>query len=211
MSGESNLKLGYAVAHDLAVKRFGEANLQMVARLSRSTLHDDGHALSIAYLGKTFIVHWPSAEVECPETGAEIPITTKILILNYLLSSNGQQLSNRLISFRDIPGAATYEPSFNKRALSPMVKTFDGKPDALLQVADKLGGSTTDVAETGVIIPILPLLPITYGIWHGDEEFPGSGVILFDFSARKLLSAEFLVVAAANGVYEMIKLAKSIG
>ncbi len=210
MPVESNLLKGYQTAYALAVEQLSNADAQTLARKSQAKYDTASCALRVVYLGQPYLVHWPSGNVTKIGADEEIPITTKLLILNYILSANGQPPSGELIAFRDLPGAATYEPSFNKRCLNPLVTTFDGKPDLLYAVAERLSGVKSDIADASVTIPVLPLLSVTYGIWHGDEEFPASGVILFDTCARRMLTPECLVVAAANGVYAMMALARSI-
>ena len=202
MSNETNLQKGQQVACDLTVERFSSADPAELARRCRAEYTDAG--LRLIYLGQAYIIRWPSGEVEKEGSEESIPLSMKVLLLNYVLSAHGEP-TGELISFRDIPGAATYEPSFNKRALNPLVKTFDGKPDLLYAAAERLGGTRASIADASVTIPVLPLLQVTYGIWHGDEEFPASGVILFDSSARRLLPIECLVAAASNGVYALMK------
>ena len=149
-------------------------------------------------------------KVQKISSGEEASSSLAVLLLNYLVNANGQRATGSLIAIRDIPGAASYEGPFHKRATEPLIKKFDGGGDLLVASAKMLGGEEIQIADVAVSLPVLPLLTINYAIWHGDDEFSAAGIILFDNSVRKLLPVECLVVAAANGVYALIKSANSL-
>lgn len=207
---DSTIQQGYHTAYTLAAQAFALADPAVCARLCGADYLGAQACLRLPYLHQPYLIHWPSAAVRHADTGEEAPLAVQVLLLNYVLHANGQHSSGALIAFREIPGAATYDGPFNKRALSPLVKTFDGQGPLLWAVAATLGGSPASVADVSVTLPVLPLLPVTFGIWHGDDEFPASGVILFDASARKLLPIECIVVAASNGVYALMKAARML-
>ena len=211
MPVESNLLKGYHAAIDLAAGRLAASDPVEIARRSQSTYCTDPSQLKLTYLGHPYAIDCTSGRVCKEGTDEEAPVTTSVLLLNYILSAHRQMPTGEFIAYRDIPGAATYELSFLKRSVNPLVKTFGSNPDLLCVAGERLGGVRADVGDTGITISVLPLLPVTYGIWHGDDEFPPSGVILFDASARRLLSAECLIVAASNGVYALMNAARTLG
>jgi hypothetical protein len=207
---DSTIQQGYQTAYALAAGAFALADPAMCARLCGADYLVEQASLRLSYLQQPYLIHWPSASVRQAGTGEEAPLSVRVLLLNYALSAHGQHPSGTLIAFREIPGAATYEGPFNKRALLPLVHTFAGQESTLSAAAMSFGGIPATVADVSVTLMILPLLPVTYGLWRGDDEFPASGVILFDSSARKLLSIECLVVAASNGVYALMKAARML-
>ncbi|HEY3377003.1 MAG TPA: DUF3786 domain-containing protein [Armatimonadota bacterium] len=208
---ESTIQQGYHTAYTHAAQAFALADPAVCAHLCGADYLAAQASLRLAYLQQPYLIHWPSAAVRHAVTGEEAPLAVQVLLLNYVLYANGQHPSGTLIAFREIPGAATYDEPFSKRALRPLMKTFDGQGPLLLAAAMTLGGTPATVADVSVTLPILPRLPVTYGLWHGDDEFPASGVILFDASSRKLLTIECLVVAASNGVYALMKAARTLG
>lgn len=210
MPEESNLLSGYNTACKLAVEKFAAADPAYLGKRCGAKNRESDSSLVLTYLGKDYAVEWPSGSIFQLGAQEEVSVAVKVLLLNYVLSAHGQPNMEELIAFRDIPGANSYEPSFMKRAINPLVRTFDGKPDLLLEAGERLGGTRAKIADTGITIHVLPLLPITYGVWHSDAEFSSSGVILFPSSARRLLTVECLVVAASNGVYEIMKVAREI-
>ena len=187
------------------------ADPSQLAKRCGGEFRESDSSIILIYLGRTYAIAWPSGSISQVGSSDEIAVTTRVLLLNYVLSAYGQPNTGDLIAFRDIAGASVYEPSFLKRAVNPLVRAFDGKPELLLAAGERLGGIRAEVADTAITLSVLPLLPITYGIWHGDAEFRPSGVILFESSARRLLTVECLVVAASNGVYELMRVAREIG
>lgn len=205
---DSNLRKGYETACAQAAEVFARGNPAEFAARGEVAFDAETQTVRLIYLHQPYNIHWPDGAVVNAATSEAAPLATRVLILNYLVSANRQQPTGELIAFRDIPGAATYEGPFTKRSITPFIRTFDGKPDLLYAVAGHLGGRRAAVGDDGVTLDVLPLLPVTYALWHGDEEFPAAGAILFDASARRLLSIECLVVAAANGVYAMMGMAR---
>lgn len=201
------MEQGYRVALANACADFAQADPVALAAVCAGSFLRDESAIVIRYLNNQYLIAWPVGTVTVRATGDEAPPATGVLLLNYVLHANGMRTVGRLLPFREIPSAAPYEPSFAKRAVNPLVRTFDGRPDAFAAAAVQLEGTPAAVGDIGFTVPVLPLLPVTYGIWHSDEEFPASGAILFDASAREMLSIECLVVAASNGVYAMMGIA----
>ncbi|MCL6560367.1 MAG: DUF3786 domain-containing protein, partial [Firmicutes bacterium] len=55
--------------------------------------------------------------------------------------------------------------------------------------------------------PFFPLVPVTYVLWLGDDEFPASGTVLFDSTASTHLATEDYAFIAGMGVFELKKAA----
>ena len=206
---DSSIQQGYRTAFAQLAEALSACDPQLCARLSGGRYHSEQRCVTLEYLRQPYSVDWPSGSVRHAVSGVEAAPALSVLLLNYLMYANGQHQRGSLIAFRDIPGAANYQGPFHQRAIRPLVQTFDAKGEVLLAAAASLGGSPAEIADTSVLLPILPLLSVCYAIWHGDDEFPASGTILFDASVRKLLPPECLVVAASNGVYALMKAAAS--
>ena len=210
MQIDSNLQKGYQKALELAIENLKSVDPQEIAQSCGAEYDSQSRIFKLEYLKDVYAISPITGQTTKESSSEEVPLTTKVLLLNYLISARAQTPTGNLIAFRDIPGAATYEPSFQKRAVLPLIKAFDGKPEMLYMVGQMLGGSKADVADASVKIRVLPLFEITYAIWHSDDEFPAHGTILFDSSVRRLMTAECIVVAASNGVYKMMGLARSL-
>jgi hypothetical protein len=207
MQIDSNLLKGYQTALRIAIEQFASADPAELAERCGAEYDPASSTTRLSYLGDTYIIDRSGTGIRLEGVGDEVPITVKVLLLNYLIAAQPMACNGELIAFRDLPSAATYEPIFKKRAVSPLIRTFDGKPELFLAAAKQLGGEPADVADVAARIPVLPLLELTYAVWHTEDEFPPHGTILFDASARRLMNAECMVVAASNCVYRLMGIA----
>ena len=182
---------GYHAAIELAESKLKSLEPQTVVKRAR-----------VEYDGGEYYVPWFGVPVKISE-GKE---TERILWLHYLISEGTREPSqNDLISYREIPGAKFYEPKFIERAVNPLAKRFGKDPAALLSAGLKLNGVKADAGDYSVTLFPFPLIPVTYIIWEGDEEFPASANILFDRTAAGRLDAEDAAVLASVGTYKLIK------
>jgi hypothetical protein len=127
----------------------------------------------------------------------------KVLWLHYLTSSGGA-LTGSLMAFREIKGAAFYEPKFIARAARPIIKRFGRDAEGLLRAGLKLGGVKAGYGDCAVTIPCFPHIPVTYIVWEGDGELPPEASVLFDKSAAGWLHPEDLVFLASFGAYGLL-------
>ena len=130
----------------------------------------------------------------------------QVLWLHYLTSEGTRPPTGKLISFREIPGAAGYESIFTARAIRPVIKTFGSKVKDLYRAGAAMDAHQIKAGDASITVTPLPNLPITFVLWEGDDELPPNGTILFDETAPYWLPAEDLVVLASLCSYKLIKL-----
>ena len=213
MELESNLMNAYSTAYRMACENLRDRHIDELS-LNTNAIRISGSdcLLAVKYLGQEYIVDTGSGDVSL--SGSEAPVTTtvKVLILHYLLHSKVVPLSGKMISFKEIPGGgAIYYQTFHKRAISPLVKVFSGNIEGFYRTAEQFAGIRERYGDASVTIHIFPLIPVTYVIWRGDEEFPASGTILFDETVTSFLPGEDIVLAASFGVYGLMEQLKKIG
>jgi hypothetical protein len=139
--------------------------------------------------------------------GEEVSATVKVLLLHYLIYAGNKPLSGKLVSFRELKnGAAIYYPTFYKRAIAPLIKAFGDCIENLNLVSKKISGIKEKYGHASMTIRVLPMVPVTFILWEGEEDVPPSGTILFDSSIESFLPAEDIVVAGSFGAYELIRL-----
>ncbi|RLG41618.1 MAG: hypothetical protein DRO05_03475 [Thermoproteota archaeon] len=102
--------------------------------------------------------------------------------------------TNKLISFRQVPGGRFYYEPFAQRVLRPLERAFGPNPELLVEAGKVLGGVKSGYGDFSVKIYSLPLVPLTVVLYAGDEEFPPSANILYDSSVIDLLSTERIVM-----------------
>lgn len=206
MEMESNLMNAYQAAYKMACERLVEADVEMMCLNTNAVYNNEDHTISLRYLNKGYIVNCTNGDVTYQESENPVTTTVKVLILHYLLHSRIVPLTGKLISFKEIPGGgAIYYETFQKRAINPLVKTFAGNIEGFYRAAEKFCGIKESYGHASVTINVFPLIPVTYVIWQGDDEFPASGTILFDETVASYLPGEDIVLAASFGVYALME------
>jgi hypothetical protein len=215
MERESNLTNAYLEAYRKACARLLECDPETVCRNSKAAYKKETQTYTVPYFGRQYRIGCAGGEVflhDCAEPVEDptgLPTTEKVLILHYLIHAEPKPLTGRTISFKEVPnGGAIYYPTFKKRAVDPLVKTFSGDLTGFAEAARTLGGSAEKLGDASMTVHVFPFVPITYVIWKGDEEVPSSGTILFDASIPYFLPVEDIVILASFGAYKMIDAAK---
>jgi len=192
------MKAGYEEAVFMARKKLESSEPEKICKLC-----------GVKFDGVKYILKWMSKEYKISSSGSQPHCShaLEIIFLHYLTSEGTKKPEDKLISYREVPGALFYEPKFIQRAINPVVKCFGKDPEKLIETGEKFGGVKSPIGRScnySVKINLLPYLPVTYIIWPGDDEFKPEGIVLFDKTAPGWLCAEDLVVAASLGSYELI-------
>ena len=165
----------------------------------------------IEYLSQSYRITMPNIEILPRDSQEEIPIKDKVLILHYLLSAKGTSISNKLISFRELPGGANYFRTFSKRAIDPLVEQFGEQPYLLIDAASGLGGHRVAYGDVAVVVDAFSRVPVTIILWQGDEEFAPRGNILFDASISDYLSTYDATVLCESITWKLVKFSRERG
>jgi hypothetical protein len=202
----------YDVAYRLALKLAGEQlsgldNLEEQCRRSGSTcsLDKTSFMISVEYLNRTYQVLLPETKINLKDSGADVDLKDKILILHYLVRSKGTPLSNKAITYQELSEGSAYFPSFFKRAVKPLIDHFGRSPERLIELSKALGSVQKDYGDVAVTIPAFCRVPVTLVLWKGDEEFPPNGNILFDSTILNYLSAEDINVLCQSIIWYLVK------
>lgn len=202
----------YKNALELGKKEISNKNPLYLSRLGGAELvenKDDSYAISIMFLNRLITISWPDINFT-QDSGKEMPIKEKILILHYLNRAKNEELTGDHIAYQEIPSARFYLSSFNARSKDPFVNTFGENPDKLPLIAEELfSAKRASLGDASVTVNAFPKVPVTLVIWRGDEEFPPNGTILFDSSIKnEILSAEDISELVSMIVYPLIGRAK---
>lgn len=146
-------------------------------------------ALIVPFINQDYMVYHPGGKVMTDE-GETASIYLAIIILHYLVTAKGTPLTGQWIAYRHLPGGDIYIDPFQKRAVTPFLKTFGDRPGEFQKAAKALGGYRLDLSGISMVVPVLPRVPICFTIWPGDEEVPASANILFDQAAPSYLPTE---------------------
>jgi len=172
-------------------------NLKSIDRLAFKSVGlnitaDDG-SFTLPFLGKTLIIQSDIRQMSWKEITRIPTFQEGLIALSYLISFKPISLSEKWVVPSELPGGRTF---FGVGSHPPETKTilnlWDTRHPAFLAVTSRLRGSTILSGDEGIQIPCLPLLPIRYVFWKGDEQFPSSATLLVNATAHLLLPLDVL-------------------
>lgn len=206
MEMESNLMNAYLTAYEMACKELANRDIDDIClNTNANRISGEDALITLNYLASDYTINMKTGEITENGSDKQVSTTVKVLLLHYLLNAKISPLTGRMISFKEIPGGgAIYYQTFYKRAITPLIKTFSNDIDGFFNASEKLGGVRESYGDASVTLKIFPLVPVTYVLWQGDEEFPASGTILFDEKVTNFLPGEDIVLAASFGVYALM-------
>lgn len=208
---KSNMLNAYESAYNIACEKLSKRNPEEISLNSNCVYDKSNNCILVSYMGEDYRINCKNGEVIRLIGNNPVKTTVKVLILHYLLHSIKRQSSGKLISFREVRGGgANYYPTFYKRAILPLQKTFAKNSEKLILAGIKLKGKSATYGDASVTVPVFPLIPVTYVIWQGDDEIPSSATILFDSNVSSYLSCEDIVIAASFGTYKLMNVKKSL-
>ncbi len=140
--------------------------------------------------------------------GSNITLVTKIILLHYINTANGDLPGGSIVAYEDIPGCRHYQPVFEKRVTRPLQSAFGQDKYAFLEAGVALGGKKEEYGDASITLYALPRVPITFILWEGDEEFSPLVRVLFDPSIAGYLPLEDIVVISKLATARILKTAR---
>jgi len=198
----------YRQAYQTASQKLKDnADLHALCRRSGSTMETEaGHTVvRLDYLGQPCLVTLPDVEVMAT-SGNPLTQRDKLIILHYLNTADGSPLTNRHITFKELPEGAVYYPTYVKRTIKPLLDKFADRPESLIAAAESIGGVKAETGDFSFHLKALPHVPLTFTLWLGDEELPPEGNILFDSSITDYLPTEDITVLCEILAWKLVKL-----
>jgi len=211
---QKNYEYGYKLAYELAGQKLAKlSGIEQQCRRSgaRYKVVDSQPLIIIEYLSRSYQITLPERQISLMDSGEEVPLKDKVLILHYLTQAKGTPLSNEMVSYKQLPEGASYFPTFYKRAIKPLVEHFGRQPQRLVDTAKELGGHKADYGDVAVTLNAFKYVPLTFVLWRGDDEFPPEGSILFDATVSDYLSTEDINVLCERIAWSLVKLLKEGG
>jgi len=146
---------------------------------ARQAWHDR-EVLALAFFGAPVVVTLPEFEVRDPVTGVGAPVPVQAVMAYYFHASDGTPLSNRWVSFGDLPGGRFYNQAFQGYTGPEVVKRYGNNLEGLRHAAAGAGGSPLSYGDLGFAFQALPRVPLAIVYHLGDDEFPATCNVLFD-------------------------------
>ena len=135
----------------------------------------------------------------------------QILLYNYVASGGGRPPTGRWIGMESLPNSISKVRTLAAYCENPLASRFAGRPDRLqylVQQLDAQAGPSDQSATVGVIIPVLPRVPVYLLFWDEDQEegFGARVKVLFDEYVLDFLDIESLVFASERLAERLIEL-----
>ena len=124
----------------------------------------------------------------------------KLILLHYIARSDGIRTSGNMVTFREIPEGAFYFPSFHDRVLKPFLESFGGSPEKLREKGRALGWKEGGLGDISFETNALPLVPVRFVLWLGDEELAPEAGMLFDSTIKNHLHTEDIALLAEQAL-----------
>jgi hypothetical protein len=153
----------------------------------------DRSTMAIDFFSEPYHIHFPEIEFYSPSKRT-VSLVTRVLLLHYLIRSDGSPLTGKWVGYKDIAGGLLYAGVFARRVTEPLVRKFGNSAKWFGEIGKRFGGEPRDVGNASFILHAFPFIPLQYVLWEGDEEFPPSVQLLFDASVGHYLSLEDIVV-----------------
>lgn len=203
----------YKKAVELSKQNLTQQDMDDIAARSGATLEQENGSdpvLSLPFLQKQVLLEGPRFQMTYKASGKEPSLQEQVLILHYLNGATGASVTGDWVAYQEIPDGKFYLDAFLRRAKNPLVQTFGGQPELLVDLAKEVyGAAPLDQGDVAVTVQAFPRVPVAVILWRGDEEFPPEGTILFDRCIGDILSAEDIAWLAGMIVYPLIGMAKA--
>jgi len=204
---QRNYQYSYEQALKIAAKRMADADIERQCRNAAAELVEGKKAVILDYLSQPCRITLPELEVTPLAPELSIQPREKLLILHYIINADGSPPGSNKLTYKEIPGGATYFPTFHKRAIKPLLDNFGQQPQRLLDAATALAGQPAEYGDVSVTIDAFKKVPLTFVLWRGDEEFAAEGSLLFDSNICGYLSAEDVTVLCEIIAWRLVKAA----
>ena len=88
------------------------------------------------------------------------------------------------------------------------MSAFGFDRDLFRSAGEALGATPDSFGDASFTLSALPMVPLTFILWEGDQEFPPSLRVLFDPSIDTYLPLEDITVLSKLAAVRIIKAAK---
>ncbi|MHB1043384.1 MAG: DUF3786 domain-containing protein [Eubacteriales bacterium] len=152
-----------------------------------------GGKLKIKCLGRDFIIDSKGNIT----SGCHIHTWVTVPLLNYVLSSAGNNVSGKWVPFRELKGGMKWNPLFEQRCEKPLKQIADTHTDLFEDILYIFGGRPAEISFTtdiSLILRPLPKVPILICYCKPEDELESKLNVFFDVTAEDNLSIELIYI-----------------
>jgi hypothetical protein len=188
-----NYRDAYAKAAAMMAGRTPQIDAE-TAGVAYTDLGEGRGRFDIPLLNRMYELSWPDLAMREQGCDVEPSHVLQILLLHYLVVSDGIAIRGQWTSFREIPDGRIYYPAFRGGSEQRLLGRFGQDVAAFHAAAAALGGRPLELADHAYAFDLLPRLPMAVLLWEGDDEFPPELHILMDSTAANYLPTEDIAV-----------------
>ena len=164
----------------------------------------EGGQFSVPFFGVEHTVVAPAMSVHAAG-GAEPDVSTRLILLHYLIHADGTPPADHWVAFRELPDALVYDPAFQGRSALRLAHEYGHDPRGFAASAERLGGEKLAFGDVSYLFRVLPRLRMAVILHAGDEEFGPAVNVLFDAAAGHYLPTEDLAVLGGLLASKLLK------
>jgi hypothetical protein len=164
----------------------------------------DVASIAVRYFGEDYRVSHPRMVV-LDSAGHEPDITTRLIILHYLIHADGTPPADHWFAYRELPDGRIYDLAFQKRSSSRLAQVYGADARGFAAAAELLGGEKLTFGDASYSFRVLPRLLMAVILHLGDEEFGPAVNVVFDAAAGHYLPAEDLAILGGILASRLIK------
>ena len=137
--------------------------------------------------------------------GEALPDFQQLLLLYYFSTADGSSLSEKFVSFADLPGGRMYGSAFQGYSGDEIVRSFGINVEAFKDVCFRESGEYFQLADAAFTFYVLPKISVRIIYWLGDDDFPSSCKILFDSAVTHYVPIDACAIIGSHLVRRIIK------
>jgi len=190
-------------AYTIVKERLHDADIERQCLNSGALLLADGHVL-LRYLNNDYLMDPKSGTISAAEDSLAPSLRDKILMLHYFTRAVGTPLTDKQLTFRDLPGGLFYYTTFVKRTIQPLIDTFGNDAPLLIRAGATLGARKGNIGDASLIINAFQRVPITLTLWQGDEELTPDLNLLFDANILDYMESEDVTIVCETLTWRLL-------
>lgn len=164
----------------------------------------DQGQFTFSFWSRTVSVSYPAFVAHEVPSGKALSDMNQAMLLYYFSTADGFPLSNRWISFAELPDGRFYTRAFQSYTGHELGRHFASAPNRFESAAASLGGQPSGLGNLAYSFQILPRVNLLIVFWLGDEDFPASFQVLFDESASHYLPTDAYAILGSTLTHRLI-------
>lgn len=153
--------------------------------------------IEISFFSKQHFISMP----DCSFHDSDPAVHEQILLFHYLSRPFLEESAEygdpgSWLTFKQLPSAEFYNPTYQKRGPGIVLSAFGHNPEMLLKAGETLGGEAGSYGDYSVRLDPLPKIRSMTVFYAGDDELPPEAEILFSANIHRFLPLEDTAVLA---------------